>query len=193
MFSITKFGEPLDPSLYTINDEVFFTRESNLVVDFYYENSWTFITGHKCTFVTGSDCKFITGSDCTFTTDHECTFVTGANCTFNTKCSCTFVTSGNCIFRTGANCVFQNISGFSKPECTHNHFSTYINGNKVPFDSFQLAYTLIDKCDVCGMCRKREENGENLPWVHMSKRALYVPWKDDINPEQLGLIFSENP
>jgi len=115
-FSITKNGNPLDESLYTIDIEnrEFSSREDDLVLDF---NGWieftfktgdgcTFSTGGGCTFKTGYSCNFYTGSGCTFITENNCTFNTGESCTFNTSSYCTFNTESSCTFDTSGLCTF---------------------------------------------------------------------------------------
>ena len=81
-YSITQFGEPLDPSKYTICEETrtFSSTENNLVLDFSGLDNWTFKTEFYCTFKTGSYCNFKTGSHCTFDTLWGCTFKTGYEC-----------------------------------------------------------------------------------------------------------------
>ena len=73
-YSVTKNGIPLDPSLYTFNEETrtFSSKEDDLVLDF------SLISG--CTFKTGSGCTFNTNSYCTFKTSYDCTFKTGSGC-----------------------------------------------------------------------------------------------------------------
>lgn len=49
-YSVTQNGKPLDPSLYTIDEE------NNLVLDFSNANGWTFNTGYHCYFRTDFGC-----------------------------------------------------------------------------------------------------------------------------------------
>ncbi len=100
-FSITCHGKPLDESTYSIDleNKVFNTDSSNLVLDFSGLGGWTFNTGSNCTFRTGHNCTFKTGS--------ACTFRTGWDCTFDTYGGCTFRTGNNCTFNTGYNCAFS--------------------------------------------------------------------------------------
>ena len=90
-YSVTKNGIPLDPSLYTFNEETrtFSSKEDDLVLDF------SLISG--CTFKTGSGCTFNTNSYCTFKTSFDCTFDTGSDCTFDTSYDCTFKTGSGCV------------------------------------------------------------------------------------------------
>ena len=107
-FSVTRNGKPLDPSLYTWDEETqtFSTTEENLLLDFSEYSNCTFKTGSNCTFKTGSNCTFVTGWGCTFDTGSDCTFDTGSNCTFVTGSDCTFDTGSNCTFDTGWDCTF---------------------------------------------------------------------------------------
>ena len=92
-FSITKYGQPLNPELYNWDEEnrTFSTNEYDLVLDFRNIDGVTFKTGSRCTFTTGSGCMFTTGSGCTFTTGSGCTFDTLSNCTFKTKKNCVVI------------------------------------------------------------------------------------------------------
>lgn len=104
-FSITKNGNPLDESLYSIdkNHMIFASKEWNLVLNFRGLRHWTFKTGCDCTFITGDSCIFKTSSGCTFNTGYHCTFKTSSDCTFTTKGSCTFSLwdINSCTFKTG--------------------------------------------------------------------------------------------
>jgi hypothetical protein len=108
-FSVTQYGEPLDPDLYTWDSETktFTTQESYLVLDFSDIDGCTFKTGYDCTFKTGLYCTFNTGYGCTFKTAYGCTFKTGYDCTFNTDSDCTFKTGYDCTFKTGLYCTFE--------------------------------------------------------------------------------------
>ncbi len=131
-FSITCRGKTLCESKYNINIEqkIFYTKESNLVLDFYDLHGWTFHTGGYCTFSTGTNCTFITkwyctfstGTNCDFTTQWYCTFSTGSFCNFKTDYHCTFNTGSGCTFNTGDSCtlLLYNVNG-----CT---FKSYGNG-----------------------------------------------------------------
>lgn len=81
-YSITQYGEPLDPSKYTIDlkNQTFSTGESYLIFDFTGEREWTFKTGSYCTFITGPNCIFRTEWGCTFDTGSSCTFLVGEVC-----------------------------------------------------------------------------------------------------------------
>lgn len=116
-FSVTKFGKPLDPSLYTWDkaNNVFSTEEDHLVLDFGDYNGVTFKTGYYCTFHTENNCTFHTGSGCIFNTGFDCTFYTEDGCIFNTVDNCKFYTGENCIFNTGVNCTFD-----TENNCTFN-------------------------------------------------------------------------
>jgi hypothetical protein len=100
-YSITQTGKPLDPSLYTIDEEtkIFSCEEDNLVLDFCGLDGWTFNVGNSCTFKTGSRCTFKTGDSCTFNTGSHCTFNTGSHCIFKTCNSCTLLYSTYKVFR----------------------------------------------------------------------------------------------
>jgi hypothetical protein len=116
-FSVTKYGIPLDPSLYTWDEKVrtFSSKEEGLVLDFTGVDGVTFKTysscifktGHSCTFKTGHSCTFNTRYSCTFKTDSHCTFKTDSHCTFDTGPSCTFKTDFYCAFNTGPSCIFE--------------------------------------------------------------------------------------
>jgi hypothetical protein len=108
-FSVTKCGIPLDPSLYTWdeNTKTFSTNEDRLVLDFNNVNEVTFKTGAYCTFDTGSYCTFDTSFSCVFNTGFNCTFNTGTDCAFKTGFKCTFKTYSGCIFMTGYDCIFN--------------------------------------------------------------------------------------
>jgi hypothetical protein len=140
-FSVTKDGIPLDPSLYTWdeNTKTFSTDENRLVLDFTGITgvtfntgySCTFKTGHACTFNTGHSCVFNTGSDCTFKTNNYCTFDTGPRCTFKTEDDCVFKTGYHCTFKTSSDCTFDTGS-----DCTFKTSSacTFITSSDCTFE-----------------------------------------------------------
>jgi len=142
-YSVTRFGAPLDKSLYTIDEKTrtFSSEEHGLVLDFNLVNGWKFQTSFNCTLKTGSDCSFVagdncffrTGFGCVFDTDSDCIFKTGAYCTFNTSYECTFDAGYNCTFNTGYGCVFKaGPYGTFKvgSDCiiSTNYFSTFETG-----------------------------------------------------------------
>jgi len=145
-YSITKFGIPLDKSLYTIDEKTktFSSNEWRLVLDFINETGWTFKTDSNCTFNTGScctfntgyNCTFKTGRDCTFKTDSDCTFDTDSDCTFNTGSDCTFDTFHNCTFNTGSDCVVVRRDRYEVIELKE--------GIKIKLNNFNIkGYTVI--------------------------------------------------
>jgi hypothetical protein len=123
MFSVTKNGKVLDPSLYTWDEKTktFFSIVDGLVLDFTDIDGVTFKTSDKCTFNTGSGCTFNTSFNCAFNTGWGCAFITGHSCTFKTSFGCTFKTGSSCTFDTGSSCTFN--TGFdcifkTGPKCT---------------------------------------------------------------------------
>jgi hypothetical protein len=156
MISITKYGKPLDPSLYTWDEEskTFSTNENSLVLDFsnidgvtFKTGSYcTFTTGYRCTFKTGSNCSFKTGSlctfntgsYCTFTTDSFCTFTTGYDCTFTTDSFCTFTTDSFCTFTTGSDCTFDTGSDCTFKTGSNCTFKTGSNCVVIRRDIFEV-------------------------------------------------------
>ena len=109
MYSITQNGKPLHPSKYLIDkkEKTFYTKESNVILDFSNLNGWTFETDDSCVFITGSNCKFITGVNCMFSTKHNCKYQTGDFCTFDTNSDCVFNTGDECTFDVSSDCVFN--------------------------------------------------------------------------------------
>lgn len=109
-FTVSRFGVPLDPSLYTWDEEnkTLTTQESNLVIDAYHTAGMIFYTGNGCMFKTSSDCAFYTGKDCIFQTGSRCAFQTGSNCQFTTGSNCNFTTGSNCHFITESHCNFNH-------------------------------------------------------------------------------------
>jgi len=136
-FSITKFGNPLDESLYTIDikNKVFSSCENDLVLDFTYLEGWTFNTGNSCTFKAHSKCVFKTGSGCTFKTGHSCTFNTDWSCIFQTRSYCTFNTYSDCTFNTGWSCIFYtgHCCTLSLYDINSHEFKTH-DGNSIIID-----------------------------------------------------------
>ncbi len=116
-FSITKNGEPLDESLYSIDldNKTFSSKEDDLVLDFTGLAGWTFHTGWNCTFITGSNCTVKAGNCCTFNTGDDCKFKTGSFCTFHTSDRCTFDTGNYCTFMLWDinTCKFKYYDGIS--------------------------------------------------------------------------------
>lgn len=114
---VTKNGKPLNPSLYSWDEETrtFSTTENGLVLDFTGGHNCTFKTGSNCIFKTGHNCTFKTANNCTFETGSNCIFITGHNCKFKTSSNCIFKTSYDCEFLTGSDCVFK--TGF---DCKFN-------------------------------------------------------------------------
>jgi hypothetical protein len=98
-FTVSQNGVPLDPSLYTWDDETrtFTSAEDNLMLDFYNHDKCTFHTGGLCIFTAGSFCNFYTSSRCNFDTGQDCNFYTGDDCTFDTGSFCTFTSGVKCI------------------------------------------------------------------------------------------------
>lgn len=92
-YSITQYGKELDKSLYTIDEinEVFSSKENDLVLNFPGQYDWNFKTGSNCVFTTGAYCTFETGSSCKFKTDSNCLFNTGSDCKFKTGYNCTIL------------------------------------------------------------------------------------------------------
>ena len=154
VYNITQFGEPLDESQYTIDldNKIFASKASNLVLDFTGIDNWTFRTGGNCTFMTGEYCTFTTTSNCTFTTGNKCTFDTGGDCTFDTEWSCTFQTRSNCTFKTESDCTFRTdyqctfTTGrgctFSLYDINTNKFNSY-DGNSIILDREDLKHYLL--------------------------------------------------
>ena len=107
MSSVTQNGKELSRDKYNWDEEnqIFSTKENNLVLDFSDYFGITFLTGSHCTFTTGLNCTFTTDCYCTFKTGSYCIFKTGSDCIFNTGSDCMFNTGCNCTFKTGDNCV----------------------------------------------------------------------------------------
>jgi hypothetical protein len=150
-FSVTKYGEPLDPSLYTwdLETKTFNAlNEAHLVLDFSDLSDCNFITGSNCTFITKSFCNFNTGDNCFFNTFSDCNFDTGLGCTFDTSVKCNFITHQACTFTTGLGCTFEtgrnciaiirlvflmiDLSDYEKVELLDN--------NKIDFDGTIMTY-----------------------------------------------------
>lgn len=108
-FTVTKFGEILDPAKYSWDEETktFRADHDYLVLDFTGGFDITFITGACCIFKTESRCTFHTRNRCIFDALHECTFHTGSECMFETGLCCTFETGSSCVFKTSGHCTFK--------------------------------------------------------------------------------------
>jgi hypothetical protein len=146
-FSVTKCGIPLDPSLYTWdeNTKTFSSYVDGLVLDFADIFGVTFKTGpfctlftsHSCTFLTDPHCVFNTGHSCTFKTGYDCTFHTGYDCKFNTRSDCTFKTGPNCIFKVGGNCCLIRLDVKGVTEIPKD--------KKIKLNDYRIAgYTVIE-------------------------------------------------
>lgn len=100
MYSITRNGEKLHSSKYTIDlkNKVFeidiFTG-GFVDIDFTGLNGWTFMAGSYCAFKTGDDCFFDVGYSCYFETGSGCEFKTRSRCTFKVGSGCELV--GHCL------------------------------------------------------------------------------------------------
>ena len=106
-FTVKQNGKDLDKSLYSWDDEIFFTKENDLELDFTGYIGMEFRTGSNCKFKTGADCHFVTGSNCSFVTGPYCIFQTSFACNFETEFNCTFLIGSHCYFKTGSNCLFR--------------------------------------------------------------------------------------
>lgn len=170
-FSVTYKGKQVDPSWYSWDEKTrtFFTRSSDLIIDFSGTNYATFKTGSNCTIIAGFYCIFktefgctlITGPDCVFITGSNCTFITGADCTFKTGSNCTFKTGLYCLFNTGSNCTFKT-GIVLKSKMDEYLYNTTIDTNMFPFNIIRTQ---------CKVLKKVYNEGDDEPVYVVSDEA----------------------
>jgi len=96
MLTVTQYGEPLDPSKYTLEGNIFRCIEDSIIINCN-TTDMTFYIGDDCSVTSVGGCNFISSSSCVFITWGDCTFDTWSDCVFKVLSDCTLKTSHRCV------------------------------------------------------------------------------------------------